>query len=107
MVLMMLLSSVILGYRRFVTLKVTVADLLDSSREACASVLKLIAENSATDVEPGSQHVLGLLDNLQIEGPNGTHQALVTEVFASLSDLKGYPICKNATYNLILTSLKN
>ena len=94
-----------LGYRRFVTLKVTVADLLDSSREAC--ILKLIAENSATDVEPGSQHVLGLLDNFRIEGPNGTHQALVTEVFASLSDLKRYPTCKNATYNLILTSLKN
>jgi hypothetical protein len=52
-----------LGGRRFVALKITVADLLDNNREA--RILKLITENPATDVE-GSQHVLGLLDNFQM-----------------------------------------
>ena len=92
-----------LGCRRFVALKITVADL-DNSREA--RILILIAENRAADVE-GSQHVLGLLDNFRIEGPNGTDQALVTDVLASLSELKRYPIYKKATRNLILTSLEN
>jgi len=93
-----------LGGRRFVALKITVADLLDSSREA--RILKLIAENSATDVE-GSHHILGLLDNFQIEGPNGTHQVLVTEVLASLSELKRYPVYKKVRQNLILSSLES
>jgi serine/threonine-protein kinase SRPK3 len=95
---------VLLGCRRFVALKITVADLLDNSREA--RILILIAENSAADVE-GSQHILGLLDNFQIEGPNGTHQVLVTEVLASLSELKHYPVYKKVTQNWILTSFEN
>jgi hypothetical protein len=73
----------------FVALKIMVADLPDSSREA--RILKRLADESSVDIQ-GSQHVLSLKDNFQIAGPNGTHEVLVTEVLASLSDLGRYPV---------------
>jgi hypothetical protein len=77
-----------------------VADLPDSSREA--RILKLLADESSVDIQ-GSQHVLSLKDNFQIAGPNGTHEVLVTEVLASLSDLGRYPVYKVRRVHLQVT----
>lgn len=74
---------------RFVALKITVADFQAGSHEA--RILKILANDSIDNIE-GSQHILSLLDNFQIQGPNGTHEVFVTEVVASLSDLKCYPV---------------
>ena len=60
-------------------------------------MLKLLAHGGAVDIGR-SQHVLNLLDNFQIQGPNGTHEVFVTEVVA-LSDLIRYPVYKNVRPN--------
>jgi hypothetical protein len=73
-----------------------VADLPDRHREA--RILKLLSSQSAVDTG-GSQHILSLKDNFQIDGPNGTHEVLVTEVLASLRDLKHYPVYRKVTEN--------
>lgn len=85
---------------RFVALKITVADFPADNREV--RILKLLADNNVVDIE-GSRYILRLLDNFQIEGPNGTHEVLVTEVLASLSDLKRYPVYKKVRPNEIQT----
>ena len=96
---------------RFVALKITVADFQVGNHEA--RILKLLADDSSVNIE-GSQHVLSLLDNFQIQGPNGTHEVFVTEVVASLSDFKDYPVYNNVRTNetqiclkLIYSSSKN
>ena len=43
--------------------------------------------------------MLSLLDNFQIQGPNGTHEVFVTEVVASLRDFLRYPLYKNVRPN--------
>jgi hypothetical protein len=40
-----------------------------------------------------------LKDNFQIEGPNGTHHVLVTEVLASLADLGCHGVYKKVRQN--------
>jgi hypothetical protein len=72
---------------RFVALKICIADNADGSREA--RVLQFLADHNTGE---GSQHVLNLLDNFQIEGPNGSHEVLVTEVLVPLSALALYPV---------------
>ena len=36
----------------------------------------------------GRKHVLQLLDNFQIDGPNGTHEALVTDILVPIQYLR-------------------
>jgi hypothetical protein len=68
-----------------------IADLPDGKREA--RILNFLAKSGTVDIE-GSHHIVRLLDNFQIEGPNGMHEVLVTEVLAPLSLLKRYPVYK-------------
>jgi hypothetical protein len=65
-------------------------------------MFKLLAENSTVDNE-GSRHVPSLLNNLQVDGSNGMHEVLVTEVLASLSDLQRYPVYKMVRTNEMRT----
>ena len=61
---------------RFVVLKITVANFQVGSHEA--RILKVLAYDGSVNIK-GPQHVLSLLDNFQIQGPNGTHEVFVTE----------------------------
>jgi hypothetical protein len=92
---LLILSVILLIFvaSRFVALKITAGDIPEGSQEA--RILKLLAENSASDVD-GSQHIIRLLDYFQIEGPNGTHDVLVTEVLISLDTLMRYPVYEKA-----------
>jgi hypothetical protein len=78
------LSSV---FSRFVALKVGIADTAEGSREV--DILKFLADR---DAGAGSQYILNLLDNFRIEGPNGSHEVLVTEVLVPLRALARYPV---------------
>jgi hypothetical protein len=60
-------------FSRFVDLKVGVADAAEGSREV--DILKFLADR---DAGAGSQHILNLVDNFRIDGPNGSHEVLVT-----------------------------
>ena len=82
-------------------LKITVADFQAGNQEA--RILNPLACESIVNIQvEGSQHVLNLQDNFQIQGPNGTHEIFVTEVVASLSDTKRYPLYNNVRKNTIL-----
>jgi hypothetical protein len=81
---MLLLSSV---SSRFVALKIAVADITEGSHEAL--ILKSLADK---DAGTGSQHILKLLDNFQIKGPNGLHEVFITEVLVPLSAFARYSI---------------
>lgn len=72
---------------RFVALKIAIADTAKGSHEA--HILRFINEN---DTGIGSQHILNLLDSFRIEGPNGSHDVLVTEVLVLLRALARYPV---------------
>jgi serine/threonine-protein kinase SRPK3 len=71
---------------RFVALKIAIADTAKGSHEA--HILRFINEN---DTGIG-QHILNLLDSFRIEGPNGSHDVLVTEVLVLLRALARYPV---------------
>jgi hypothetical protein len=64
-----------------------VADTAKGSHEA--HILRFINEN---DIGIGSQHILNLLDSFRIEGPNGSHDVLVTAVLVLLRALARYPV---------------
>ncbi|KAF8522372.1 kinase-like domain-containing protein, partial [Gautieria morchelliformis] len=94
---------------RFVALKIVVAELYGGTREA--HVLKIVAghhdddHDSGTMMDRGSRHVLSLLDSFQIEGPNGLHDVLVTDVVAPLSALARYPIYQKLRNSFIHQAL--
>jgi len=52
----------------------------------------------------GRKHVLQLLDNFQIDGPNGTHEALVTDILVPIQYLRDLRIFdpKRTSYESIL-----
>lgn len=72
---------------RFVALKISIADAPEASREV--HVLKFISERN-NDV--ASQHIMTLLDNFQVNGPNGSHEVIVTDVVTPLGALVQYPV---------------
>jgi hypothetical protein len=84
---------------RFVALKISVAEAGNHWHEA--HILKLLSYDGTVNTEAteGSQHVLTLLDNFQIRGPNGTHEVFVTEVVAPLSDFERYPVLNKVRLN--------
>jgi serine/threonine-protein kinase SRPK3 len=59
----------------YVALKVCVAEIYGKNRES--KVLRILADHDSG--EPGSQHVMKLLDAFDVEGPNGKHECLVLE----------------------------
>lgn len=72
---------------RFVALKIAVGDTEEDSCEA--RILRYLGVN---DTGIGSQHIVKLLDNFRIQGPNGSHNVLVTEVLVPLTSLARYPV---------------
>lgn len=72
---------------------------------ARADVHRDEAENfqrlSAGTSHHGRNHVLQLLDNFQIHGPNGTHEALVTDIFVPIQYLRIFD-AKPTSYESIL-----
>jgi serine/threonine-protein kinase SRPK3 len=61
--------------QEYVALKVSVAEVYGKSQEL--KNLRTLKELNSADI--GSRHVVQLLDNFDIEGPNGKHECLVLE----------------------------
>jgi serine/threonine-protein kinase SRPK3 len=74
-------------FSRFVALKIAVANTEEDSCKA--TILKYLTVN---DTGIGSRHIVKLLDNFRIQGPNGSHNVFVTEVLVPLTALARYPI---------------
>jgi serine/threonine-protein kinase SRPK3 len=70
--------------RRYVALKIIVARLVNTSNEI--NILQYLRNASKSRIHPGSDHVLGHLDNFRVAGPNGTHHVLVFDVLGSSPD---------------------
>jgi hypothetical protein len=66
--------------RRYVALKITVARLVNNSNEI--HILQFLRDHAASQSpkHAGSEHVLDLLGNFTVSGPNGTHDVLVFDV---------------------------
>ena len=69
--------------RKYVALKIIVAREERPSREL--RIILSLGEISAN--QPGARHIVGLLDDFNIVGPNGTHSVLVMEVLAPASEV--------------------
>jgi serine/threonine-protein kinase SRPK3 len=69
-------------YSRFVALKILTAEATEGSREA-----KILRSLSPQNDNEDGRYVVCLLDDFYVEGPNGKHQVLVTEVLASISSI--------------------
>jgi len=71
-------------FRRYVALKIIVAELLNRSNEI--NILRYLRKASKSKKHPGSEHVLDLLDHFKVSGPNGTHHVLVFDVLGPSPD---------------------
>lgn len=73
----------------YVALKVSVAKLHGNNREG--KVLRTLSSQLRSR-EPGSEHIMQMLDHFHIQGPNGKHECLVFELVGpSVADvLHGY-----------------
>jgi serine/threonine-protein kinase SRPK3 len=65
-------------------MKIKIASPKSKSHEV--EILQSLSRHASTP--SGRDHVLELLDSFQINGPNGTHDVLVTDILVSLSDLR-------------------
>ncbi|KAG5638861.1 hypothetical protein H0H81_009414 [Sphagnurus paluster] len=72
---------------RFVALKLIIASASLETPETC--ILRHLAASNSS--HPGRCYVANLLEDFKIQGPNGTHRCLVTEVGPSLSKIKLEP----------------
>jgi serine/threonine-protein kinase SRPK3 len=50
------------------------------------NILQYLRNASKSRIHPGSEHVLGHLDNFRVSGPNGTHHVLVFDVLGPSPD---------------------
>lgn len=70
--------------QRYVTVKISVSERGERNREF--KVLRAIA--AIRPEQPGSRHLMPMLDHFQLDGPNGTHDCLVLELLGpSVPDL--------------------
>ncbi|CAI6342237.1 unnamed protein product [Periconia digitata] len=70
---------------KYVALKISAAEKRQQSQEV--DVMRTLAAATRTD-QPGSHHLMSMLDNFQLEGPNGSHDCFVLEMLGpSVSDL--------------------
>lgn len=65
--------------RRCVALKINEAELTGVNHEI--AVLKRLTSSEHTHY--GKRYIMPLIDSFRIEGPNGIHEVVVTELFAS------------------------
>ena len=65
---------------------------------------KIFQRLSAGTSHHGRKHVLQLRDSFQIHGPNGTHEALVTDILAPIDCIRELGIfdVKRTSYESIL-----
>ncbi|RDL40057.1 Uncharacterized protein BP5553_00036 [Venustampulla echinocandica] len=68
----------------FVAVKISVSCTTGTNNET--NILRWLRANKQDHA--GSGHVIRLLDDFAIQGPNGTHECLVTEVVMNISDVK-------------------
>lgn len=74
---------------RFVSLKFTVA--YNASESSETQILRKLSAPSSKEAKnhPGRSFVLDLLDEFEVQGPNGTHHCMVTEALGpTLADVK-------------------
>jgi serine/threonine protein kinase len=62
--------------QQYVAIKISVSELEEESREI--QVLRAIAAMQSD--EPGSRHLMFMIDHFRLDGPNGTHHCLVLEL---------------------------
>src|ERR1700691_736792 len=65
---------------RGVALKIIQASLTGDNHEL--QILQWLRSQPRS--HPGSRHIIEILDWFQLQGPNGTHEVIVTEVVVSL-----------------------
>ncbi|KAJ9203259.1 hypothetical protein DTO164E3_2730 [Paecilomyces variotii] len=59
----------------YVAIKVSISERRDSEINRELDIMKKLAS-----IHPSPQHVIGMLDDFNLEGPNGTHKCLVFEL---------------------------
>ncbi|KAL7271589.1 hypothetical protein RUND412_005648 [Rhizina undulata] len=86
---------------RYASLKIVAAD---SPKETSASevLLQLGRKRKGGCIPPGNEFVLEVLDEFEIQGPNGTHRCIVTEplgpsIFTVLDSTEEWPLPLNVT----------
>ena len=68
----------------YVALKLNVSSIFGKNNEA--RVLHLL-NDSTYDQQPGYRNIIRLLDSFSIEGPNGRHDCLVTEIVGTMHEV--------------------
>ncbi|KAF8524494.1 kinase-like domain-containing protein [Gautieria morchelliformis] len=66
-----------LGYGRFAALKALAADV---SKVSEVAILRRLKQRQLNGDSTGQEFLVEYLDDFKVEGPNGTHQCIVTEV---------------------------
>ena len=69
-----LVENIITG--RFASLKIIVAEASTSELD----IVRHIKKDQATGASPGSEYVMEIFDEFLLEGPNGVHQCIVSEL---------------------------
>ena len=87
---------------RVVALKITTPDVPEVNHEA--ATLESLS-SPAKNLHRGQKHVLQLLDHFQIHGPNGIHDALVTDVLVPMQYLRDFGMLdpKRTSYETVPT----
>ncbi|KAF8905830.1 kinase-like domain-containing protein [Gymnopilus junonius] len=81
---------------RGVALKIAIADARGAHE---ASILLTLSSDTS---HPGKKHILKLLDHFQIRGPNGVHEALVTDILIPWRHLRRFNDAKRTSHQLLL-----
>lgn len=67
------------------------AELTGVTQEVATLSLLSQHSESRSAVEQGWRHVVQLLDHFQVQGPNGTHDVIVTDVLSPLTSIVRHP----------------
>ncbi len=79
-----------------VALKVKTAESSGKTQEI--EILRSLRQLDVTS--NGLDHMLQIRDGLRREGPNGTHEILITELIGTLYDLRDYRLMKSQAHSL-------
>ncbi|KAH6637562.1 kinase-like domain-containing protein [Boeremia exigua] len=60
--------------------------IISARTSAASTEITILKHLSTSPEDPGSQHILNLLDSFQHEGPNGMHLCLVFELMAAMEE---------------------
>lgn len=90
----------------YVALKIDISRGQESSNEV--GILRWLRDLEPNHSKRGGQHIIRLLDDFTIEGPNGKHECMVTEVLAAMSDFmytKAFPTYRRKVSRQLLQGL--